>query len=202
MPAVREESFQRKNTTAFEPCYNKENEFERMCNAMHQPNGKVSKTHQMVLFALFASLTVVMTLLIRFPIPFAQGYLNIGDGVVMLAALVMGPAAGFWVGSIGSALADMIAGYAMYMPFTFFIKGLEGYFAGWLFMRTKKTVLSVGVAAVWMATGYLLTDWFLYGLAAAIAAFPLNLLQGLAGSIVSVLLFRIIGPIFKSKFNI
>lgn len=160
------------------------------------------KTHRIVLFALFASLTVVMTLLFHFPIPYAQGYLNIGDAVVLLAALVMGPGAGFWVGSIGSALADMIAGYAMYIPFTFFVKGLEGFFAGWLFNKTQKITLSVALAAFWMAVGYIFADWFLYGLPAAIAAFPMNLLQGAVGALTSVILFRVIGPIFKNKFHL
>lgn len=165
-------------------------------------NSNHKRTHRIVLFALFASLTVVMTLLFRFPIPHAQGYLNVGDAVVLVAALVMGPSAGFWVGSIGSALADMIAGYAMYIPFTFFVKGLEGFIAGWLHLKTKKVILPVVIGGLWMAVGYIFADWFLYGLAAAIAAFPLNLLQGLTGALVSVLLYRIIGPIFKSKFQL
>lgn len=160
------------------------------------------RTHRIVLFALFASLTVVMTLLFHFPIPYGQGYLNIGDSVVLLAALVMGPAAGFWVGSIGSALADMIAGYAMYMPFTFVVKGLEGLLAGWLYSKTKKLSISLIIPVIWMPVGYLLTDWFLYGLAAAIAAFPMNLLQGIVGAVTAIILYRTIGPIFKSKFQL
>ena len=56
---------------------------------------KKNKTHQLVLFAMFASLTTVMTLLFRIPIPSAQGYVNIGDTILLLAALILGPAAGF-----------------------------------------------------------------------------------------------------------
>ncbi|WP_373705671.1 ECF transporter S component, partial [Jeotgalibaca porci] len=49
---------------------------------------KKNKTHQLVLFAMFASLTTVMTLLFRIPIPSAQGYVNIGDTILLLAALI------------------------------------------------------------------------------------------------------------------
>lgn len=158
---------------------------------------RINKTHQLVLFAMFASLTTVMTLLFRIPIPSAQGYVNIGDTILLLAALILGPAAGFWAGAIGSALADMIAGYAMYIPFTFFVKGLEGLFAGFLYKKTRKLSLAVFIPAIWMAVGYFLTDWFLYGLAAAFAAFPMNLLQGIFGAIFALVLYRVLRPILK-----
>ncbi|AQS53710.1 Thiamine precursor transporter HmpT [Jeotgalibaca dankookensis] len=160
---------------------------------------KKNPTTQMVRFAMFASLTAVMTLLFRIPIPNGQGYLNIGDAVLLLAALLMGPAAGFWVGAIGSTLADMIAGYAMYMPFTFVVKGVEGLLAGALYKRTHTLSLSVFLPALWMAGGYFLTDWFLYGLAAALAAILMNLLQGILGAVLAVVLFKILNPIFSKR---
>ncbi|MGP6147113.1 ECF transporter S component [Jeotgalibaca sp. A122] len=160
---------------------------------------KRNNTHQMVMFAMFASLTTVMTLLFRIPIPNAQGYLNIGDAVLLLAALIMGPAAGFWVGAIGSALADMIAGYAMYMPFTFLVKGLEGFFAGVIYKKTGNTILAVFIPALWMATGYFFTDWLLYGTAAAVAAVLMNILQGIVGAVIALILFKILNPIFSKR---
>lgn len=164
-------------------------------------NHSDKKTQRIVLFSLFASLTAVMTLLFRLPIPYAQGYLNIGDAVVLLAALVMGPAAGFWVGSIGSALADLVAGYAFYLPFTFIVKGAEGFLAGWLYKKTGKVLLPLLISGVWMAIGYALSDWFLFGFPAALAAFPMNVLQGVAGAGIAILLFRVLGPIFENKFH-
>lgn len=160
---------------------------------------KRNKTYQLVLFAMFASLTTVMTLLFRIPIPSAQGYVNIGDTILLLAALIMGPAAGFWAGAIGSTLADMMAGYAMYMPFTFFVKGLEGFLAGVIYKKTGKSSVAVFLPALWMTGGYFLTDWFLYGLAAAIAASPMNLLQGLIGAAFAIILYKILGPILNIK---
>lgn len=156
-----------------------------------------SRTHQIVLAALFSALTVVITLLFRMPIPYGQGYLNFGDVIVLLSGFIMGPLSGFWVGSIGSALADIMAGYAIYAPITFLVKGLEGLVGGWLFMRTRRTLLPGIVGGIIMALGYMLGDWFLFGIAAAIAALPLNLLQGFVGALGASLLYRAVGSIYK-----
>lgn len=158
-----------------------------------------SRTHQIVLAALFSALTVVLTLLFRVPIPYGQGYFNFGDAIVMLSAFVMGPLSGFWVGSIGSALADIIAGYAIYAPITFLVKGLEGLLVGWLFLRTRRILLSGLVGGIWMALGYMLGDWFLFGLAAAVAGLPLNLLQGIIGALGASVLYRAVGAIYKQN---
>lgn len=160
---------------------------------------KKNKTHHLVLFAMFASLTTVMTLLFRIPIPSAQGYVNIGDTILLLAALMMGPAAGFWAGAMGSALADLMAGYAMYMPFTFFVKGLEGFLAGAMYKKTGNVAMATFLPALWMTIGYFLTDWFLYGLAAASVATPLNLLQGIIGAAFATILYKVLRPILKIK---
>ena len=66
-------------------------------------------------------------------IPTALGYINLGDGVILLASYFIGPAA-FFPAAIGSALGDLIAGYPVYIAPTFVIKGLMGLVAG-LIMR-------------------------------------------------------------------
>jgi len=73
-----------------------------------------SSTYRLVVLALFMALTVVMTLLFRIPIPY--GYVNLGDMVLLLAGLSFGGSAGFFVGALGSMLADLFAGYAFYAP--------------------------------------------------------------------------------------
>lgn len=80
--------------------------------------------------AVITALVAVATLLIRIPVPVTQGYINLGDAVVITAALLMGPRTGLIAGGIGSALADWLAGCAHWAPFTLIIKGLEGYLVG------------------------------------------------------------------------
>lgn len=166
-------------------------------------NKKTLTTQNLVLFALFIAMTVVMTLIIRIPIPFAQGYVNIGDSILLLAGMLLGPAGGFWIGGIGSALADLFTGYSFYAPITFLVKGIEGLLCGWLFMKlpSTKPLIPVLTAGIWMAVGYVLGDWILFGLAAGLAAFPMNLLQGVVGALMAVLLHRFIAPVFKNRIH-
>ena len=76
----------------------------------------------LVLSAMFAALCCVTTMLVQFPT--VAGYTNIGEGMCLLAGLVLGPWYGFFAAGIGSGLADLLAGYAHYVPGTFIIKGL------------------------------------------------------------------------------
>lgn len=158
-------------------------------------------TQRLLLTAIFASLTLIATLFIRFPIPNGQGYVNGGDIVLILVGLLMGPTSGFLVGAIGSALADMLAGYAIYMPFTFIIKGLEGFLAGWIYNKSRNTWLAVIIAGLSMSLGYLLADWALYGFSLAIVAFPLNIIQGLVGALGALSLYRVFLPIYNKRFK-
>ena len=76
-----------------------------------------------VMSAMLASLTCVATMIIKIPTPL-HGYANLGDCIVLLSAFLMPVSYGFCAAAIGSALADVLSGYAMYAPATFIIKGL------------------------------------------------------------------------------
>ena len=85
---------------------------------------KHQKLYRLVLAALFAALTFVATNIIRVPIPATDGYINLGDCVVLLGAFLLGPVYGAAAGGIGSALADILSGYAVFAPGTFVICGI------------------------------------------------------------------------------
>ncbi len=117
--------------------------------------------------------------------PMINGYLNMGDGIILISAVILGPFAAI-PAAIGSMLADFAAGYAMYAPFTFIVKGLVGLVPA-LLLRGKKIslktiILPFILAELIMVTGYFLTDTLLFQVG-AFAAVPFNLLQGLFGLI-------------------
>lgn len=136
---------------------------------------------------LLAALTAVATMIIHFPVPGVQGFVNFGDSVIILAALLFGPAVGFFAGAIGSGLADVLLGYPHWALWTFIIKGLEGLIAGR--MRAQPVVAGV-LAAVWMVFGYFVAAGFMYGWPVAAAAIPGDGLQGGVSVIVALLLYR------------
>ena len=90
----------------------------------------------LVLSAMFAALCCVTTMLVQFPT--VAGYTNIGEGMCLLAGLVLGPWYGFFAAGIGSGLADLLAGYAHYVPGTFIIKGLVALVAALLLQPMLK----------------------------------------------------------------
>lgn len=146
----------------------------------------------LVRYAMLIALTTVMTMVIQIPTVGTEGYLNLGDMVVFLAALILGKKGGFIVGGFGSALADLITGYTHYVPITFVVKGLEGLIAASL-LETKigkdKPIVATSIAGVFMAFGYFIPETFMYG-KAAVASIPGNILQGLVGAITSVVLYN------------
>lgn len=147
-------------------------------------NSKV--VSKIVLTALFAALVYVATSIIRYPTFGTQGYINIGDTIVLLSAWLIGGVYGALAAGIGSALADLLAQYVTYVPGTFIIKFLMALVAYLIFTAFKKTninkvvayIVSGVVAELIMVFGYFLYESTIlgYGLAAA-ASIPSNAIQ-------------------------
>ena len=149
-------------------------------------------TKTMVKYGMLIALTTVMTMAIRIPTPGTNGYLNLGDMVVFLSALILGRKGGFVVGGVGSAMADLLSGYTHYAPITLIVKGLEGYIAGRIYetrLGQRVPLLATTIGGIWMAFGYYFAEIFMYGAKAALASVPGNLLQGIVGAITAVALF-------------
>lgn len=135
------------------------------------------EARRLVLTALLVGVVAVVTMTVSVPLPGVKGYVNIGDTVVLLSGLIFGPLTGAAAGGFGSALADMLLGYAYWAPWTLIIKGAEGLLAGWLALRWHRAA-AAGTAAGVMVVGYFLAGSLLYGLGPALASLPGDLLQG------------------------
>jgi len=145
-------------------------------------------TVQLVLSAVMSSLVCVATFLIRIPNPPTQGYINFGDAMIFVSALSFNAVVGGFAGGVGAALADILAGYAHFAPFTLIIKGVEGIIAG--LIAGKKSVLrdsfAVAIAGSEMIVGYFLVEFYLYGLGAALTEIPGNIVQMVIGGIIGI----------------
>mgnify|MGYP000787638834 FL=1 len=159
-----------------------------------------SKLKKIVLTALFAALSCVATMSIKLPTPGTGGYIHPGDAMVILSGVVLGPWWGLLAGGIGSAMADLLGGYFVYVPITFAIKGLVAVCAGLLYQKIGHTsksryaaVILGGIAdIILVAGGYCFCEYFfLYG-SGAFASVPANLIQGLGGLIISAVLYPIL----------
>lgn len=150
---------------------------------MHKNSG--DQTLMLAFGGMMAALVFVATYFFKLPVSITQGYIHLGDGFILLGASLLGwasvPAA-----AIGSALADLLGGYTLYILPTFVIKGLVAAVAVGA-LRAKRpywlTVALLAAAELLMVAGYFVTEWLLlgYGLAAAAGAVAPNLVQGLSG---------------------
>lgn len=150
-----------------------------------------SRTQKIVISALLASLACVATMVIKIPSPM-KGYINLGDCIVLLCGWVLSPCYGFIAAGLGSALADIFSGYAVYAPATFIIKGLMALVVSAFGKKVKvKTIVSAVIAEIIMALGYFLFEGFLYGFAASALNIPANIVQGVAGLVFGIILIKI-----------
>lgn len=158
---------------------------------------------KLVYSALFAALTCCATML-RFPA--GIGYIHAGDAVVLLGAFLLGPWWGAFTAGLGSALADLLSGYALYAPATFVIKALMALIAAFIIRkcgREKPARNAAGaavVAEIIMIAGYFCYDCFVlkYGMA-ALGDIPTNLIQAVFGTVAGAALYGAVSKHAKIK---
>lgn len=140
------------------------------------------------LLAVLIALIAVFTLLIRIPTP-ARGYVNLSDVAITFAGLAFGPWVGAIAGGIGTALADLLGGFAPYAPISFIAHGLQGFLVGLIGYRQSslfRMVLAWLAGAAAMLAGYLLGGALYVGLPTALLEVPLNAFQTLIGALVGI----------------
>lgn len=160
-------------------------------------------TFYVVLIALFSALVCVLTIFVQ--IPWGKGYINFGDTLIFLAASLLGPVGGMIAGAIGSSLADLFSGFATYAPFTFVVKGGEGFLCGILYtyvFRKQRPMLrrlfSMLIAGAWMIIGYFLTDLMLYGWEASLFNFVSGPIQAGASLVIALIVMPRVPVLFES----
>ena len=143
-----------------------------------------------MLSAIMAALVTVSTYMVQIPVPATGGYINIGDAMVFISALLFGPIVGGFAGGVGSALADLWGGYLVFVPITLVVKGLEGTVPG--LIRNGKNggrdVLAVIIGGIIMVVGYFVAETSLLQRTVfdALAETPGNAFQVAVGALVSI----------------
>lgn len=160
-------------------------------------------TRELMYGAVFAAVVCVATMVIHIPVPATSGYINLGDSMVFVSALLFGAKVGGIAGGVGSALADILLGFGSWAPFTFIIKGTEGLVVGYL-GKKKDSVLwhtfAVLVGGIIMVLGYFIVEVGLYGVPAAAAELPGNIFQAFSGLVVAVLIVTAVKRALPERF--
>ncbi|MBQ9971936.1 MAG: ECF transporter S component [Firmicutes bacterium] len=161
-----------------------------------------SKTGKLVLTALMMALTLIATMFIRVPIPFTQGYVHLGDAMVFMSALVLGRNYGIVAGGIGTAMADVLGGFAIWAPWTFVLKSLMVIILGTAAEIASKQkenshkavsrvslIIGMIIGGAVMTFGYYIAEGVIYGsFVTALLAIPWNVGQFVTGMILAMVL--------------
>lgn len=181
-----------------------------------------NKTHKIVITALMAALTCIATMVIKLPAP-TGGYIHLGDGLVLLSGIILGPIYGGLAAGIGSMFADLFSGYAGYAVATFIIKAVAAVVGGIIYrvisiafnkgkrleskdnqpsyIRITDKIIPLIIAGICLGVivtgGYFYFEGYILGLGAggAITGVPFNIAQNIFGIIVAVLLMPVLNKI-------
>lgn len=176
---------------------------------------------------LHVAVTGVMTGLVMaftfIGINIGSAYVNLGDAMVLTAAALFGPATAAIAGGLGAMFADLIVFPATF-AFTLVIKAVEGAICGALIkyavpklarrhipLQVALGIISMVFAAVVMAVGYFGTNVLFWGegdspatrLSGAVLQLPIDILQGVVGCVLAVLLTYVLRlDKIAARFNV
>ncbi len=131
---------------------------------------KKHTAEKITICALMTALVCVATIVIQIPIPL--GYMHLGNTVILMTAYLLGPKSGAFAAGAGSALADLLTGFAIWCIPTLIIKGLMGFVIGYLAQSksgelprlfSAKTALAAVTGIAVMIFGYFIGGSILYG---------------------------------------
>ncbi|MDE6780966.1 MAG: ECF transporter S component [Ruminococcus sp.] len=154
----------------------------------------------LTLTGMLTALTTVATIVIQIPSVATKGYINLGDTIVNISAWILGGLYGGFAGGVGSALADIIIGYAVYAPATLVIKFFMAFCCFNVYNACSKKfssltarIISVAASELIMITGYSIFAGFMYGsVQSALLSIPDNAAQGIMGAVFAVVLYECI----------
>jgi len=134
--------------------------------------------------AVLTAVVVVFTLVVR--IPTTKGYLNLCDVAICFIAFTFGPVSAFLAAGLGTAIADLISGYAQWAPISFIVHGIEGLLIALIVRKQPLSKMRILLAAIGcvltVSLGYfVLSALFISTVAVAAAEIPPNMIQAGVG---------------------
>ena len=152
-------------------------------------------TKELTLTAVMSALVFIATFVPKIPIPL--GYAHLGDAAIFLTVIYCGRRIGIISGVIGSALADLLSGFPIWIVPTIFIKAAMAEVFEKL--RYKNVIIALIIACLLMTAGYTLIGAVLYeSLSAGLASTPGLLLK----SAVNIAVTIVISAALKNRLRL
>ena len=147
---------------------------------------------KVAMVAVLTAVVVVFTLVVR--VPTAKGYLNLCDVAICFIAFTFGPWSAFIAAGLGTALADLISGYAQWAPISFVVHGVEGLLIALIVKQKGNEAVSLArkllaglVCIATVSLGYFaLSALFISTVSVAAAEIPGNIAQSGVGFVLGL----------------
>lgn len=151
-------------------------------------------TKAICLTAAMTAFVFLTTFVPRIPIPL--GYAHLGDAAIFLMVLFLPQRPAFVAACLGSALADLLGGFPLWILPTLLIKFIMAWIAQKLAghpVTTRSASIAFLAASIWMTAGYTAFGALLYNdLSAGLASAPGLFLEGILNTIAALFLLSIL----------
>ncbi len=167
---------------------------------------KGNKVYNIVMTAMMMCIIMVSILLLRIPIPFTQGYVNLSDAMIFMAVIILGWKYGALAAGLGSMLGDLLSGFAMWAPWTLVIKAIMAILFGLIIQSAAKNssissgrfvaveIIGMVIAGCFMTAGYFAAEGIMYGnWPVAALGIPWNIAQFAVGTALAITLNHALG---------
>ena len=168
---------------------------------------RLKKTSVTVLTAMMMCIIMVAIFVLRIPIPFTQGYVNLSDGIIFIAICLLDRKHSVAAASLGSMMGDILGGFAIWAPWTFFIKGIMALITVLIIdsladkCTTPKARMALRIIAMicgglFMVFGYFIAEGVMYGswVVAALGV-PWNIGQFVVGIALALAITSALGKV-------
>ena len=162
-------------------------------------NVKKTDVKKICMIGMYMALICIATLIFKVPIP--GGYAHLGNGFIFLAAASLGVYGGAIAAGVGSALADLLGGWYIWILPTLIIKCIMGFVIALIApkkpsIKSARTAIALLAGSVVMVGGYFIAGIFIMDTAKA----SLTQIPGLvAEDLVGILIFYLVGKYLFSR---
>ena len=138
---------------------------------------------------------------------FTQGYVNLSDGIIFIAIGLLDKKHSVAAASLGSMMGDILGGFPVWAPWTFFIKGIMALITVMVIeafahkhltgkAKTAVRVLAMICGGLFMVFGYFVAEGVMYGswVVAALGV-PWNIGQFSVGIILALVILSALNKV-------
>lgn len=158
--------------------------------------------------AIFAAIIMLFTALIKFSTGLGEGYIHLGDSIIYLCACVLPFPYCIIAAALGGALADVLAGFAIWSVPTAIIKALIALPFALVAKNNPNKILNKQTAFMPVASGiisiagYFIAECILYSAASATLSILGNVIQAVGSAIIFYIMAIALDKMnFKRRIN-